>query len=366
MDDKITDIIIWKYLNGELTPSQEKEVQTWYNISSANQILFNEIRLLWLTSIENENIELNEKADLDYITEKIEKSLLSDKNENNFSFWKKPWIRYAGSAAAILAILYTITISVVYWTKDKSDLYTEVSTQRGKQSEIILADGTHVWLNSESTIKYPTNINDKDVQIYLEGEAYFNVSKLKGRDFTVNAGDINITVQGTSFNVKAYPEESSVEATLEEGKITVTSDNSKKSFIKPIIMKPNQRLVVDLNNTSCELINLQNNNTSNYIGSSIPSNKSGYKETTNLYTSWKDGKLQFKNMRFEDLEKEMERWFNVTIVLNDPVLKNARYTGVFENESIETVLKALSLSLPFKYTMNPDSLIIEPINQQTN
>ncbi len=366
MESKITDSTIWRYLKGELSASEEKEVQTWYHSNSTNQDLFNEIRLLWLNSEPDDHIEINAQADFDYILKGITQKTSADVAEKNISFLNKSWFKYAASIAALLVVAYTVAVSVVFWKEDNSNLYTEISTQKGKQTEIVLADGTHVWLNSASTLRYPTKINDKNVQIYLEGEAYFNVTKLKGRDFTVNAEDINITVQGTSFNVKAYPDAHAVEATLEEGKITVTGDNENKSLIKPIVMKPNQRLVVNLNNTSCELINLKDSGKAD-LKENLSLNKSFInQETTNLYTSWKDGKLQFKNMRFEDLEKELERWYNVTIVLEDTVLKDAKYTGVFENESIETVLKALSLSLPFKYTVNPDSLIIEPINQQSN
>jgi ferric-dicitrate binding protein FerR (iron transport regulator) len=238
-----------------------------------------------------------------------------------------------------------------------------VITKRGKQTEIYLPDGTHVWLNSESSLKYPNKLFKNKVDVFLEGEAYFDVTKLKGRDFTVNVGEIEITVQGTSFNVKAYKNEKTIETTLDEGKITVTNKNKSKQEFKPVIMRPNQHLVINSSDNIYKLFNLSYNKAPTDTQNPVQTRNIDIKKGTTIFTAWKDGVLIFKNKRFEDLEKELERWYDVQIIIRDSVLKEARYTGIFEKESLETALKALSLSLPFKYTITPDSVIIKPNNE---
>lgn len=362
----IKEDIVWSFLAGELSPQEEIEVVKWCNESSSNQKCFDELKAIWMATFKVED-KTTKDDDINF------KEILSKIRAKPTDRIKKRKLvhKHLLRVAAAIILLYSLSLSYFSLFQNRDEQYIEVITKRGKQSEIFLPDGTHIWLNSESSLKYPNKISGKKVDIFLEGEAYFNVAKLKGRDFTVNAGEIEITVQGTSFNVKAYNNDNRIETTLDEGKITVTNWNNKKQELKPITMKPNQHLVINpaeniykIYNLTCKKV--QTNTQKPLITGNIETHNGAA-----IFTAWKDGVLVFKNKRFEDLEKELERWYDVQIVMEDPLLKEARYTGVFEKESLQTALKALSLSLPFKYTLTPDSVIITPdekikITKKTN
>lgn len=353
----ITEEQVWKYLSGDLSPQEEKEVVDWSIYNATNQRCFSELKLIWMaTNNFKEDTTTDNRIVFDNLISRIE----TDSSPDNQIKKRKLILKHLLRVAAVIILLYSLSLSYYSFYKDKDELYTEVISKRGKLTEINLPDGTLVWLNSESSIKYPNKLSGNKVDIFLEGEAYFDVTKLKGRDFTVNAGEIEITVQGTSFNVKAYKNDKTIETTLEEGKITITNKNKSKLEFKPVIMRPNQHLIINSTDNIYKLINLSDKKESDVTRNHVHTRNINMENSSTIFTAWKDGVLIFKNKRFEDLEKELERWYDVQIILEDPELKEVRYTGVFEKESLESALKALSLSLPFKYTITPDSVIIKP------
>ncbi len=228
----------------------------------------------------------------------------------------------------------------------------EVEVSLGSKSKIKLSDGTVVKLNSGSKLSYPAFFNDKKRQVYLEGEAYFEVKADSSRPFFVNTSDITVKVIGTSFNLKSYPESNTIVTTLVSGSLEISHKSAK-----PITLKPNQNAVYIKDKHKLTLderkeLNLESGQMK------VPKLSLQNQIDTRPLTAWKDGKLIFTNEKFEDLAIKLERWYNVKIIIKSQELKQERFTGTFENETTEQVLNALKIAEPFEYTINKNIITI--------
>ena len=210
---------------------------------------------------------------------------------------------------------------LVYQNKAKQIVelvYNQLTVPRGGQFVVELSDGTKVWLNSESQLKYPVSfINGQSREVELAyGEAYFDVSpssKHKGAKFKVFNQFQEIDVLGTEFSIKAYKGESNVYTTLVEGKISVSIDN------KNLGLKPNQQLDLDINNNTSAI------------------------KTVDVYNevSWKDGVFSFESKTLEEVMKVFSRWYDIEIVFKNNSIKNEEFVGILrKNKRLETILKS--------------------------
>lgn len=271
-------------------------------------------------------------------------------------------------AAAIAVIFAAISIYFIYnqvITKDRTVVYNEITSPKGSKSKITLEDGTLVWLNAESTLKYPTEFNDNKRKVFLTGEAYFKVKKDNNRPFTVRTGDIKINVLGTSFNVKNYPENDAIETFLESGVINVyrkTKNGEKPSSI--ITLQPNQKLVLYKDKTknkrskSHEKIQKRGR----YLPDDLklePKKPKLYKNVeTEDYTAWKDHRLVINEECLGSLSKRLERWYDVNIIIEGEHIKKRTLTGVFEKETVEQAISAICLTAELKFTIDKDTIKI--------
>lgn len=185
--------------------------------------------------------------------------------------------------------------------------YTTISCAAGDKSSVLLPDSTEVCLNAGSKLVFKNNFGNGKREVYLMGEAFFDVKQNKKNPFVVNANDIKVEVLGTRFNVKAYPEDTKITSTLIEGRLYISSDSQSAS------LSPSQKVIFNKNTKKMDLIVL---------------------EDTDPDTEWKDGRLIFRNQSLADLEHMLERWFDVDIEFADEVVKTRRFTGILERESI--------------------------------
>ena len=216
----------------------------------------------------------------------------------------------------------------------------EVITRNGSKSNILLPDGSSVWLNAGSRLTYDSLYGTSLREVTLSGEAYFDVVKNPKKPFIIHTGKINIRVLGTIFNVRSYPEDKTIETSLIKGSIEVSfpSHPSKK-----IILKPNQKLIIEktVSNTSANtnrgvtdpdpLISIQH---LNRIGS----------DSSITETGWMENRLYFDDMSFHDLLQNMERKYGVTFKVADSALNMIHFTGSFQNETVSQALDALRLT----------------------
>jgi transmembrane sensor len=220
-----------------------------------------------------------------------------------------------------------------------------------------LPDGTSVFLNSDSRLSFDANMNEKNERaVELEGEAFFDVVHLTGRPFVIHTNKVLIRVLGTSFNVKAYPNDKKSETTLIRGSIELlTMEGSRQKFI----LKPSEKfsLIERRGKSSGNLNGNKDKDSSTLLIENVAPVKLANKEYV-PETSWTENKLIFENESLEDLAPKLERWFNVRInvVRKDPA--GDRFTGAFANETIEQALSAMKLIKPFNYTINEKNITI--------
>ncbi len=206
-----------------------------------------------------------------------------------------------------------------------AEIIQEIKSQPGVKMQFLLPDGTEVWLNAASKIKFPTVFTGGTRSIELDGEAYFKVFKNKQKPFVVKAQNVEVTALGTAFNLCAYKEDNTYYTTLEEGKVRVIdTENVNKQYI----LNPNEQV----------LYNAEDKTFSKSI------------VNVDRITSWKDGKLIFDEIPFHQVVLTLGRWFNADIRLADQSIANYRYTGTFINENLEQVLELLKLTAPIEYS----------------
>ncbi|WP_109097567.1 FecR family protein [Aquimarina sp. AU58] len=218
--------------------------------------------------------------------------------------------------------------------------YNTLTIPYGKRFDIILSDGTHVFLNSGSSIKYPIKfIPGNPRKVFLEGEAFFDVTKDEKHPFLIEAQSLDVKVLGTKFNVTTYPGDSETEVVLVEGSVSLSSSENKSDGEQDVILKPGFKGTFD--NVE-QTISTQNVNTS-------------------IYTSWVEGIIVFRNVPFEDIIKKLERQYNVTIINNNRDLAKEAFNASFEidRETIDEVLHYFNKVHQIKYKIINNKVIIE-------
>jgi ferric-dicitrate binding protein FerR (iron transport regulator) len=224
-----------------------------------------------------------------------------------------------------------------------------------------LPDGTRVWLNSNSKLNFSRDFNVKDRDVTLEGEAYFEVAKDARLPFVVHASSLDITVLGTSFAVKSYPQDETIEATLLNGSIEVSRKGNPGAT--RIILKPNEKLVYSKYVTT-------HHPTGNppsvpaYTAPAPPPDvaltvnpiRQDIPDSDKVETGWLYNRLVFDGDHFRQLADKMERWFNVRIRIRDDRLNDYRFSGIFEKETLDEALKELQLTRSFTYKTNGNEI----------
>ena len=211
-------------------------------------------------------------------------------------------------------------------------------------------------LNSETVLRYPSSFAGPTREVFLNGEAFFNVTHDRSHPFIVHAGKMNIKVLGTSFNVKSYTNDKNMETTLIKGAIEVTLADRPSDRI---ILKPNEKLVLNnktFNKPRANNLTTAEESNTNYALTNLTHLRGNY--TTIVETSWVNNELVFKDEAFSDLANQMERWYGIKINFKNSNTKDYRFTGVFMKENIVQALNALKLIEPFNYKYNDETVSI--------
>jgi ferric-dicitrate binding protein FerR (iron transport regulator) len=258
---------------------------------------------------------------------------------------------------SVAASLLLIIGAAVYFSTNRQpvkNISYAYATQAGEKKEIILPDGSKVLLNAKSSIKLDKDFNLSNRNILLEGEAFFDVKHDKSKAFKVFTTDFHINVLGTAFNVKAYPDEATSEATLIRGLITMQTTGD----MGIITLKPSQKVTFYKN----RIIEKTQASAKRKINANRPEITINHyqltKENTVLETAWTQNKLEIYDQDFAQLKPTLEKWYNVKIVFIDPEVQKYRFTATFSNESIAQVLEALKQVENFKYEIKENQISI--------
>ena len=183
--------------------------------------------------------------------------------------------------------------------ESESVVYNKLEIPRGGEFCLTLSDGTRVWLNSETSIQYPVAFGAKERRVFVQGEAYFEVAKDANKPFTVQFMSSSVTVLGTSFNIRSYPEEKRSQTTLAEGSVRIYSPGSS------MLLKPGEQAEVSA--LSGEMVKQE-------------------VEVKN-FTSWKDGRFVFEQQPLEDIMRTLERWYDIRVIFRDEGAKRISLSG---------------------------------------
>jgi ferric-dicitrate binding protein FerR (iron transport regulator) len=228
----------------------------------------------------------------------------------------------------------------------------QLSVTDGTPEKKMLPDGSVVWLNARSTVRYAEDRELNTRNVFLEGEAYFQVKQDPEHPFIVHAGNIAVRALGTEFNVAAYPDENRLETTLISGKVQVTMTEKPD---QKIILAPHEKLTV----INTEMLQPgQGATISNEISFQVEPVTSLASVNAVPEVAWLQDKLAFQNEVFVKLAKRIERRYNVHMVFRDSTLKQEILTGTFENENIRKALSLLQMTTPFRYKIEGDSVFL--------
>lgn len=317
-EDKFWELATGKVHN-ELTPDETVELDLLLQ-DEDNKKLFQDIVK---TNEKIQNIEFLQQVSIENSRQKIS------------GFFHKKTIRLfvnLSKYAAIIVLAFAIgsLLNVGDYFKKENPLFAEISVPLGQMSEMTLYDGTKVWLNSGTTLRYESNFGKDSRNISLQGEAFFKV-KPGEIPFKIKLKNSEVEVLGTSFNVVSYSDESFSRVTLVKGKVKINCLSGKEIAE----LKPSEQITLpdDLKNIKLKNVN------------------------TDFFVSWTDGKIVFEEERLADITEKLERWYNVDIQFSDVKIGDYRFSGtILKNKPFNQITKALELLLPVKitYTQNLD------------
>ena len=318
--------LIIKELNGQTTLQESQEIDKWINESPENQKVYHE---LWSAfQLTSPDVDLF-ISDREAVWAKIVRKITHPHKNRSL-------VIQLSRIAAAAVIFFLIGIGVQYYRADKIpadflNQYSKVVVPKGQKSMIVLPDGSSVWLNSGSELKYKSSFNSRIREVELEGEAFFEVKKDKSRMFRVNTGAISVEVYGTAFNVKNYKEEKALEVTVENGNVGIIRDGSKLADLTK------DKQISIQKETNEVLLNTAN---------------------VDVVTAWKNNELVFDGTPFEEVIRYLERWYGVNITIEEKMKKKHNFTFKVKAESLRELLELLKEITPLQYKIDGKNVTI--------
>lgn len=316
--------LIERYLGGQASEQEIAQVERLFSQGMSDKELYSTLRADW------ETITPAGQESLEHLLDKIHHIIRLKEMQKQQSFRQRFITIYSRVAAILLVPL--LLAGLWYFTQPEPvvDIPTELPVETsiyapmGSRVAFNLPDGTQGFLNSGSTLTYSIPFaNNRTVKI--QGEAWLDVARDEQHPFEIGAGASAVRVLGTSFNISAYPNESYVEVVLEEGSVEFQANDATPA----VQLKPSERLVFN-----GERISIEATETAKYKG-------------------WTEGKLIFKGDKMSEVAHRLERWYNVEVEIVNPELNDYVFRATFEDDSLEEVLKLLSMTSPIRYHITP-------------
>lgn len=301
--------LLHKYFKGNTTVEEEERILNWVDESESNRNTLQKERLLFDISLFADN--------------KKQKQLKTSLNARIL-----PALRWSVRIAAAVIVAVSCGFLIKEYQYNKAAQLQTITVPAGQRAHITLADGTNVWLNSQSTLRYATNFGRADREVELDGEAYFEVAKNKKIPFLVNTENNQVRVVGTHFNVCAYNGSNEFEATLVEGIVDIYAKG---------VDRPLTRLTKD------EFFSAYHGKYKKSVLSSFD------------YLRWKEGLYCFDDTPFSNILNRLEKYYNVKIHVENPEVLNYHCTGKFkEQDGIEHIFKVIQKDHPFTYSISEE------------
>lgn len=319
--------LVHKQLSGEITAEELTQLNDWVNASNENKLIAESFSIIWNESLFDpttvdglDDVDLDAEFALLDARIKADEATTEDKTPTPVIPIRRRYWSVAAGVAAIVGVG-----AALYFSSGNFGAPKMVEIETGDEAkEILLADGSTVHLNAHSSLTYPEKFEGDTREVELTGEGFFDIAKDQAHPFTVHTPFEDVTVLGTSFNVRAYEDEPNSEVSVSTGKVQVTSEESASSQI----LLPNEKAVVAHNGGIID-----------------------FEETEDLNESaWHTGVLTFSDASLSEVVEDLEGYYGVEFTLSDAELGNCSYTSTFKKENLDTVLEAISTVLDIEFT----------------
>lgn len=326
-DLQINEEVLTAYLRGELNAAEAAAVEAWYDASAANRRLLGEIYYILYV-----NDRINDTVGID-----VERSLRQFKRRmhagRRISLRR---ITLRAAAAAVAVILLAGGVTTVSLSKRLAQPLT-VITHLGERSQVVLPDGTKVWLNSASSVEYVAPFFSRERRVKMDGEAYFEVQHDAQAPFVVSTNGLDIKVLGTRFNIRNDDNDHRITTVLLEGAVKAYASGDEKAAVR---LRPSQQLVFDTRTGAMRLTD---------------------EPSADRSINWIDGRFCFEHDTFAEIVAELKRYYNVDIRFMDDALRSERFSGDFRVEDgIYHIMSVLQLTYKFTYKVVGNDIEIYP------
>jgi len=364
-DNEIQNLIAG-FFSGALSRQELNRLNHWLEQDQAHLDEFNRMRSAWILC-HHQDGKNNFDAQAGWQKLRLR---ITGIGRSRFAKWITPF-RYAASLALCVA-LTAVVMMILTRSRSAEDMgniafsTTTINMPLGSKSNITLPDGSSVWLNAGSTLTYSAGFGITSRELQLVGEAFFAVKSDSLMPFNVHTAEMTIRASGTRFNVKAYPGDDILTTTLEEGIVDVLITASEKRNVQSVKLKPNEQLVIrksQQENPSEKKREGQSASSPNITTTDIQEITFRPNIKTELSTSWKDPKWIIDDQPLSLFVTDLERRYNLNISFDSEVLKNYKFTGAFENETVEQILNALSMAAPVNCHFDKNNIVLS-LNQK--
>ena len=296
--------LLYKFFEGKTSLDEEKKIRDWMEKSESNFNCFMQSRK-------------------EYDIQILSGSKLLTRNRNKVI----PLQWFTGAVATVIALI--IGGIYLFSLENESEQYNTILVPAGQRINLILSDNTNLWLNANTELRYPSEFSKDNRTVYLDGEAYFEVSKNEKKPFIVKTSQGDIHVTGTSFNVEAYSKFNIFETSLFEGGVDIYKED-----VKLVSLKPNEIGILENN----ELLITGISDKDHYL--------------------WREGLIAFNNKKLEEVLVDLEKYFDVKIQISNSSLPQHTYTGKFrQSDGVEYALRVLQRSINIKYSRDELGII---------
>jgi len=331
MNEKVSIEDLVKYLSGKLTDEQNESIVRWIGKSEKNQAYFTKLKEAW-EKHKLKNIELS-PMEIERSWEEVRARTIDITPEKQTTSWPKVLMRIA----AVLIIGLSIGYFGYYYLAPFQEPANIEQASSSEIKEVLLQDGTRVWLNKSSKLSYSDDFNSNQRTVNLTGEAYFEVERNPEKPFIIQSKGMSVQVLGTSFNVDNRTADNQQTVTVTSGKVAVYDSENDKNQVHLI---KNEVAFFD--------------NSSSQIKKSVNSNPN--------FLSWKTGVLSFEKNSLHSTLSTLEKHFEVTFEISDSVKDNYHFTSKFDNLSLDEILKVMEISLDLTFERKRQVILVKRKN----
>lgn len=329
--------LITKVISKEATASEIEDLQEWINKDRVNKLIFDDFQEVWNKTAVFDSGS-NEENGIHYLRqrlffsdEKTHTPIIAIKSRNKILKWQ-----YVKVAASILFI--GLTAAFLYLNLSPVAVkYKTLAMPYGKKGTLHLSDGSTLEVNSGTKISFPEKFSDDKRLLKIEGEAFFEIAKDKSRPFIIEAGELEIQVIGTSFNLKSYKNEEVIELGVKTGSVSITNRTLSDSSLSNIFyLEPGELISFNVLDNTFEK----------------------KKVDIDLLTSWTHETLVFNNKNLSEVAAMLQRWYNIPVKLENDMLKKCEFMGEYKDESLQNILEALKFSIGIEYVIKDKEVSI--------